>query len=305
VASSDLSHFYPYDVAKGLDTTCVKAICGLNIEWMERQEACGKAPILTLMHIARQKGWKARLLDYRNSGDTAGDKSRVVGYAAIAFYAPDGAGSSEEPSAQADKAATLGRAQSPATFTSNQQKYLLELARRTIDKVVIDKKLPELPMDAVSDEFLQPAAVFVTLTKEGRLRGCIGDIFPRRPLYRAVIFSAAGAAAQDRRFPPVRPSELDQIEVEVSVLTLPQRLEFSSPQELLDKLRPKVDGVVLRVGQKQSTYLPQVWEQLPDKVEFLNRLAEKAGLSPSAWKDSDATVLVYQVKAFKENESEM
>ena len=89
VASSDLSHFYPDEKARELDTTCVEAVCQLNCEWMEEQEACGKQPILTLMHIARAKGWQAKLLDYRNSGDTRGDRSQVVGYAAIAFFAPD------------------------------------------------------------------------------------------------------------------------------------------------------------------------------------------------------------------------
>ncbi|NQT84076.1 AmmeMemoRadiSam system protein B [bacterium] len=88
VASSDLSHYYPYDVARRKDASCTKAICDLDIERMKKEEACGKAPILTLMHIARQKGWKAKLLDYRNSGDTAGDKSGVVGYAAVVFYEP-------------------------------------------------------------------------------------------------------------------------------------------------------------------------------------------------------------------------
>lgn len=88
VASSDLSHYYPYDVAKRMDASCTKAICELDIERMKGEEACGKLPILTLMYIAKQKGWKAKLLDYRNSGDTAGDKSGVVGYAAIVFFEP-------------------------------------------------------------------------------------------------------------------------------------------------------------------------------------------------------------------------
>ncbi len=86
VASSDLSHYYPYDVAKRMDESCTRAICELDIESMEKQEACGKGPILALMHIAKDKGWKTKLLDYRNSGDTAGDKSGVVGYAAVAFF---------------------------------------------------------------------------------------------------------------------------------------------------------------------------------------------------------------------------
>jgi predicted class III extradiol MEMO1 family dioxygenase len=96
IASSDLSHYYPYEVARQKDARCTKAICDLDIEAMKKQEACGQAPILTLMHIAKKKGWKAKLLDYRNSGDTAGDKSGVVGYAAIAFFEPNQAEGAKE-----------------------------------------------------------------------------------------------------------------------------------------------------------------------------------------------------------------
>ena len=106
----------------------------------------------------------------------------------------------------------------------------------------------------------------------------------------------------DFRFTPVRPDEVDQLEIEISVLTVPQPLLFSSPEDLLDKLRPGVDGVVLRFGPKEATYLPQVWAELPDKEEFLTHLAEKADLSPSAWKSTEAKVLVYQVEAFQEKE---
>lgn len=292
VASSDLSHYRPYEVAKGLDTTCCRAICSLNVEWTERQEACGKGPILTLIHLAREKGWKAKLLDYRNSGDTSGDKSRVVGYAAIAFFDPRGR--SDEPEA----------ARQPAAFRypADQRTYLLDLARRTVTGIVEERKLPGLEPEGVPAELTEPRGCFVTLTKEGRLRGCIGTIYPQRPLYQAIIHAAASAAVADRRFPHVQPHELGQIEIEVSVLSLPRRLEFDSPEELLKKLRPGVDGVVLRVGGKESTYLPQVWEQLPEKEAFLSRLAEKAGLGASDWKSKDARILVYQVEAFHESE---
>ena len=113
VASSDLSHYHPYDEAKELDTSCVKTVCDLNIDEMKTQEACGKVPILTLMYLAREKGWKAQVLDYRNSGDTSGDKSHgVVGYAAIAFYEPE-----------------------PESFAAQERKFLLDLARTTLGQV--------------------------------------------------------------------------------------------------------------------------------------------------------------------------
>ena len=288
VASSDLSHFHPYSEAKDLDTTCIEAILRLNTDWMERQEACGKLPILTLMHLAKQKGWKAKLLDYRNSGDVTGDKSRVVGYAAIALYDAPG---EEEP----EETGLSG-------LTPEERKFLLELARKTLVEVLNLRGLPDVDESEVPTRLTAPGGCFVTLTKGGRLRGCIGHIFPREPLYKAVLENAMGAALRDHRFSSVKRAELDEIEIEVSVLTIPEPLEYDSPEDLLQKLRPHVDGVVLRVGQRQATYLPQVWEQLPQKEDFLAHLAEKAGLAPSAWKDPEAAVLTYQVEAFKESE---
>ena len=119
VASSDLSHYYPYDKAEELDHRCVKAVCDMNIDEMKTQEACGKLPILTLMYLAREKGWKPQLLDYRNSGDTAGDKSAVVGYSAIAFYEP-----------------------APQNFEAKERKFLLDLARRTLARVATNPVSP-------------------------------------------------------------------------------------------------------------------------------------------------------------------
>jgi AmmeMemoRadiSam system protein B/AmmeMemoRadiSam system protein A len=297
VASSDLSHFHTYEAARGLDTTCCKAICSLNTEWMERQEACGKGPLLALMHVARKMGWKAKLLDYRNTGDVTGERSRgVVGYAAVAFYDSRGA---------ADTRPTSGWCPPPERIeqgkpTTQQQAFLLKLARRTLDEVVSHRRLPQVDSAEVPQGLTESRACFVTLNKDGRLRGCVGDIFPRRPLYQAVVYSAAGAAVVDQRFLPVGADELAQIEIEISLLSLPASLEFKSPQELLEKLRPGVDGVVLRVGQQQATYLPQVWQQIPDKEEFLRHLAEKAGLEGSAWRDPKARILVYQAEAFHE-----
>ena len=115
-----------------------------------------------------------------------------------------------------------------------------------------------------------------------------------------MIHLAHSAAVEDPRFRPVKPEEMKEIEIEVSVLSVPRRLPCKSPEELLAKLRPGVNGVVLRVGGSQATYLPQVWEELPEKTEFLSRLSEKAGLEADAWKSDKAVFLVYQVEAFKE-----
>ena len=287
VASSDLSHFHPDKTARDLDTTCIESVCQLNCAWMQEQEACGKQPILALMHIARAKGWKAKLLDYRNSSDAAGDRSRVVGYAAIAFFEPEGAADTS-PAAPA------------SGWTPEEQKTLLGLARQSLDDAVRSGQPREPDVAEYEPKLTAPRACFVTLTKNGELRGCIGHIFPREPLMKAVVHNAVSAALNDTRFPPVRSAELAAIDIEISILTLPERVEYQSPEELLAKLRPGIDGVVLRVGRRGSTYLPQVWEQLPDKESFMGHLAEKAGLATTDWKLADAEVLVYQVEAFQE-----
>ena len=299
VASSDLSHYYPDKKARHLDTTCIEAICKLNCEWMAEQEACGKLPILTLMHLARAKGWQAKLLDYRTSGDTAGDRSAVVGYAAIAFFDAQPAKAAPPPKTSDSK---TGDSKTSA-WTPEDREFLLTLARRSIVQAVQSGKLSEVELGKLAPKLTEPRACFVTLTEKGELRGCIGHIFPREPLAHAVVHNAASAALRDFRFSPVTPQELSKIHIEISILTLPQPLDFKSPEDLLAKLRPRVDGVVLRVGQHQATYLPQVWEQIAGKESFLSHLAEKAGLPPNDWKRPDASVLVYQVEAFEEKKS--
>ena len=304
VASSDLTHYLPYDVAKSLDSNCVQMVCSLNVDWFEEEEAglesqtqsrvsmaCGKDPILTVMHVARKKGWKAKLLDYRNSGDTSGNKQAVVGYAAIAFYKSAETALAEKPSDAKQN-----------EFAADQRKFLLDLARKSLIAAANGEAPPQPETKGPAEKLKEPRACFVTLKKNHQLRGCIGTVFPREPLSQAVVRAARSAAIEDHRFDRVKPEELKDIEIEVSVLTLPKRLKFSSPEDLLAKLRPGVDGVVLRVGSHQGLFLPQVWEQIPDKQQFLNRLAEeKAGLDASAWKRGDAKILVYQVEAFVES----
>lgn len=279
VVSSDLSHYYPYAKARELDERCVRAICALDVGAMENQEACGRIPILALLHLARERGWRAGVLDQRNSGDTAGDKSRVVGYAAIAFYVP-----------------------APPAFSTADRRYLLRLARRTVQSVVAGGDLPRVPPETLAPRFTAPLGCFVTLTKQGDLRGCVGCLVARVPLVQALMENARNAALSDSRFPPVSPGEVGQLAIEISVLTPPQPLAFASPAELLQELKPHEDGVVLQIGERSATYLPQVWDQLPDKVDFLDHLAEKAGCSRSDWRRPGTTVLVYHVEAFSESE---
>jgi AmmeMemoRadiSam system protein A len=279
IASTDLSHYYPYDIAREKDARCVSAICDLDVDRMKDQEACGKTGVLTLLSLARSKGWKATLLDCRNSGDTAGRKESVVGYAAIAFYSP-----------------------SLQAFSREEREQLLRLARRSLTDVVTNDKLPEVKTNAFPQKFAEVKGCFVTLTEQGRLRGCIGHIQPQEPLYKAVMDNTLNAANRDPRFKPVRPDELDQVEIEISVLTVPEPLAFSSPEDLLAKLQPHRDGVVLQMDGRSATYLPQVWEEIPDKTRFLNTLAQKAGVAAGDWRTPGTQVFIYRVESFKESE---
>lgn len=306
VASSDLSHYHPYDVACELDAATTKAICDLDVAWFETGDAspseapCGKLPVLALMHLAQKNGWRAKLLDYRNSGDTSGDKSAVVGYAAIVFFEPE---EGEQPEdAPSENSAKSPSGTSAPHFTPQEGQILLELASKAVAEAVAVGAKPSVDSVDVPKSLTEPRACFVTLTKGGELRGCIGSIFPGEPLCQAVVARARSAATEDPRFPPVAKEELAALEIEVSVLTIPERLEHESADDLVGKLRPHVDGVVLRVGGRQATYLPQVWEQLSDAKTFLTQLSLKAGLPPDTWRSPQATVLTYQVEAFKQRE---
>jgi len=286
IASTDLSHYRPYDVAVQKDNQTADAIVKIDIARMYLSEACGQEPVLVLMHLARKFGWQAKLLDYRNSGDTAGDKSRVVGYCAVAFC-KSAAGEKQEDIPTYSK------------LNPQQQEYLLSLARKTL-KGYYRKNPPQPDENTLDPRLAVPQASFVTLTKQGRLRGCIGNFLPELPLYRSVMNNTLSAALNDSRFPIVREQELKELKIEISALSLPHKLEFGSPDDLLQKLRPNIDGVILVQGRARATFLPQVWAQLPDKIEFLEHLSQKAGLPPTAWRSPDTVIITYTVHAFEE-----
>ena len=188
-----------------------------------------------------------------------------------------------------------------ASYSSQDRAILLGLARQSLQKAVAGEPLASVP-PGLSAQLLAKRGCFVTLTIKAELRGCIGNILPDRPLAEAVGSNARLAALSDSRFSPVTPAELPDIDVEVSVLSTPTQLHFISADDLMKKLRPHVDGVVLKIGEHRATFLPQVWDQLPDPNDFLNHLTTKAGLYPQAWRDGNTELLIYQVEAFRESE---
>lgn len=187
-----------------------------------------------------------------------------------------------------------------SNLTLTEKQHLLALAREALEAGVRGEGLPPLNFDQLPDRLRESGATFVTLTKQGELRGCIGALEAYLPLAEDVRQHAVAAALQDYRFPPVTPDELDQIEIEVSYLSSPKLVEYTTPSELLDKLRAGIDGVVLRDGIHRATFLPQVWEKIPDKAQFLGYLCEKMGSARNFWQIKHLQVYVYQVEEFKE-----
>jgi AmmeMemoRadiSam system protein A len=190
-----------------------------------------------------------------------------------------------------------------APLTANDRAQLLDLARRAIAASFATGQAPSVDSETLSARLREPGACFVTLTRHGALRGCIGNVGARDPLWQSVLHNAVGAAFRDTRFAPLEGGELPDLHIEISVLSEPQPLPASSPGELAAQLRPGVDGVLLKAEGKSATYLPQVWEKLPNVEDFLDSLARKAGLPASAWREPDASVQTYQVEAFEEPKS--
>lgn len=291
VVSSDLSHYLPYDLAVAKDRQTINHILNLEGQSLAASDnsACGLAPLEVLIDLAGRHSWKPVLIHYANSGDTAGSRDKVVGYAAIAFYGDT----------TMDKQNT-----STGAITDEQGRTLLTLARQTIalklGLTVPDDEQKKLEKKLHDPVLQQERGTFVTLHRHGQLRGCIGSIAPVESIAANIRRNAVNAAFGDPRFPPLQQKEFDEVDIEVSILTDPKPLSYDNGADLVAKLRPQIDGVILRDGFSSATFLPQVWDQLPQPEDFLNRLCMKAGLHPDAWQTGKLEVLTYQVQYFSE-----
>jgi len=260
VISSDLSHYHSYEAARRIDGATVQAILGFDAG-ISHEQACGATPVAGAF-AARRKGLAPKLLDCRNSGDTAGGKDQVVGYASFAF------------------------APGSPRYEAEHGRKLLQIARASISAAL--GLGPEGGAPAAEEPWLKEwRASFVTLMhKEEELRGCVGTLEAQRPLAADVVENARAAAFQDTRFKPLTREELARTDIEVSLLSAPKRLRFEGHADLIARLRPGVDGVILEQGDeksgKRATFLPQVWEGLPDPEQFIAHLKQKAGIPQNA-----------------------
>jgi AmmeMemoRadiSam system protein B/AmmeMemoRadiSam system protein A len=302
VASTDLSHYNPYERANELDTETVKQMLECEPAKMARyigehsHSMCGPGPVLALISFAKSQGATPVLLKYANSGDTAGDKVAVVGYTAVAFVEKNAGRASALNSAASG--ASAGDAEDAGSYvlTDDDKHLLLQLARRSLESYVRERKILKVEPPA-SKILRQDGAAFVTLKKDGQLRGCIGSMQATAPLYRTVIEMAVAAASQDPRFRPVQPEELKDIHVEISVNTPLSRV--NGPEEI----EMGKHGVVVAKGMSRGVYLPQVATETGwTKEQFLRSLcASKAGLAPDAYK-KDAQLFVFTSIVFEEEE---
>ena len=189
-------------------------------------------------------------------------------------------------------------------LTENQGQILVRLARATIAARLglADTISKLIPGNSLADPaFQEQRGTFVTLKIRNQLRGCMGCLTPSESILAGIQRNATNAAFNDPRFPPLTAPELAEAEIEISILTNPRELEYSDGSDLLKKLRPNIDGVIISKGMARATFLPQVWEQLPRTEDFLAHLCRKAGLSPDAWQEDEMGVAIYQVQYFHEN----
>lgn len=185
-------------------------------------------------------------------------------------------------------------------LTITEQEILLKIARQSLEASVSGEPLPEIDLTQYPPSLQKDGASFVTLRIQGNLRGCIGTLEACQPLVKDVQEHAAAAALQDFRFPQVQPSELPHIAIEVSVLSQSVPLHYDQPDGLISRLKPNVDGVVLRDGFRKATFLPQVWEKIPDPEHFLSQLCLKMGASKDLWRKKHLEIATYQVQEFHE-----
>ncbi|MDM8515671.1 AmmeMemoRadiSam system protein A [Desulfobacterales bacterium HSG16] len=194
-----------------------------------------------------------------------------------------------------------GQQISESGLLDEEKKYLLKMARTTIQsKLGIDSGNEDLA--PTSKTMLEKRGCFVTIHLHGNLRGCIGTIEPVTPLIDGIRENAINAAFKDPRFPPLNAEELADADIEISVLTIPEVLEYSGTDDLLEKLEPKIHGVILSSDWHRSTFLPQVWDQLPDTETFLEHLCVKGGMGQDCWKNEETQVMVYKAEYFGEKD---
>ena len=274
IVSADLSHYLDYDTAKIVDAQTAEQI-GQSLD-INHHQSCGATAVNTAVKLARAFGLTPQLLDMANSGDTGTDKTRGVGYGAWAYQEPE-----DDP-----VLSKLEQEQKHLqNFARHHKASLLEIVKKSLEHAVLRKPPYRPERKNFNDVLFDKGASFVTLHKNGNLRGCIGSLLPVKAIAADLADNAYSAAMQDKRFSPVKPREFKDITFTISLLTNFEQINFNSYEDLLSKIQPEVDGLFLQDGKREGVFLPAVWKELPDKHEFITQLKIKAGLSPTYWSD--------------------
>jgi len=292
LASTDMSHYHDYHRAKSIDALTLRHMENMDVDGLigdlegEKCELCGPHGAIMLIMMAKRLNGSVKILQYANSGDVWGDKSRVVGYSSLAFFYKD-----SEKSSDPQKAGKIDTTK--GELTKNEQKLLLNIARKTLEEYVTREKIPDF--DIKDKKLMEKRGVFVTLKKKGELRGCIGYIEPVLPLYKAVIDMTIAASTRDMRFLPVHRGELDDIKIEISVLSPLKRINNIGEIEI------GRHGLLIKKGNYSGLLLPQVaLEYGWDREEFLKQTCIKAGIYRNAWKDKQTEIYIFSAQIISE-----
>jgi len=260
IISSDLSHFLTDENAKKLDGKTAQMIEAGNVQEFMYEQACGSIGICGLVGFANKRNYSLIRINLINSSLASGDKSRVVGYGGWFLY----------------------EGEKNKFIKEYYSEYLLNLSRDIISSRFDGHKV-YTNHPPVFNEF---GACFVTLKKQGHLRGCIGSIIAHQPLINDIVQNSQSSAFRDPRFNPLEENELKDLTIDISLLSDPKPMTFKDEADLLDQIVPYKDGIIIKDGEYQAVYLPSVWEELPDKNLFLRSLKMKAGMSPDHFSDT-------------------
>ncbi len=292
VASTDMSHFRSYDSARKIDRDTLTYLERGDIDGLLatpdcRERLCGLGPVVALYELFKRRGGSQfKVLTYQNSGDTAGDKSRVVGYGSIVLLG----GNAGEKTAEAQPAKDKDD-----PFTDAEKQQMLSMARETVMTFVRTGKKPDFTID--NPKLKEPGAAFVTLHKKSdhQLRGCIGQIVATMPLWECIREMAVAAASQDPRFTPVKEKELDNLHIEISVLTKPVKIKN------VEEIVVGKHGLIMSRGWQRGLLLPQVPTEWGwDRDKFLDQTCLKAGMGPGCWRDDDVVIETFTAVVFAE-----
>ena len=271
VISTDLSHYHSQAEAKEIDQKCLESI--QNLEFNPKCEACGEIPLKLAFTIAQNMNWQSEILHYSDSGEVSGD-DQVVGYVSAIL------------------SGEINSVKEKNEYSPTERDYLLKLARDTI-QYFLENDGQIMPLDNIPEKLKEKGGIFVTLHKKGKLRGCIGYIEAVEEIFQAVQNNALSAAFDDPRFDSLVEDELEDCEIEISILSVPQKTK-------LEEIEENIDGVILKQGINQATYLPQVWESINGPAEFYGSLCMKAGLQADCYTDPETEFYKYQAEVFSE-----